>query len=208
MLTTVTQQINLYQPILHRQKIVLSFDALLRGVGTVSCAMLLLFAWGLLQTHSLSGDLSLLQSQLNSQHQLLTTVNGQLSNQDKESHLRRELAQLEQQQLSRRQIISTLNDMGQDYRSGVTGFMEVLSHGVPKGLWLKTFSVGAGGKDIIIKGQAQRPELIPDFIDRLSREPSLSGIHFGMLQIDRRSDRGKAVQFVLYTGTEAPDEDG
>ncbi|OYW19818.1 MAG: hypothetical protein B7Z52_03060 [Burkholderiales bacterium 12-64-5] len=53
------------------------------------------------------------------------------------------------------------------------------------GLWLTGITVDGPGTAISVQGRTLDPERVPDFLDRLAREPVLSGHGFDHLQMQR-----------------------
>jgi hypothetical protein len=67
-------------------------------------------------------------------------------------------------------------------------------------MWLTGFDVAQGGQSIQIRGSSVEPELVPQFLKRLSSETQLSGTEFSVFQMLREEIEMQWVDFVLSAG--------
>lgn len=67
--------------------------------------------------------------------------------------------------------------------SGFSGLMQAFAHVGMPGVWLTGFSANGRGDEMRIGGRALAPDLIPQYISRLSSEPALRGRTFSALKI-------------------------
>ncbi|NOY71725.1 MAG: PilN domain-containing protein [Gammaproteobacteria bacterium] len=202
----IKQQINLFQPIFRKERKLLSFHALLQACGAVILLLLGLYGWGWQQTQYLQSDFISLQKQSERQITQLSAIGIKPLDGKPKVSLQKKLAQLEQQLLTERKTVTQLTQARNSYSRGVSGYLESFSRQLPKGVWLTGFSVQAGGQNLIIRGGALKPALVPLFLEQLSAEATLSGTHFGLLQIERQKSNEKYIHFTVYTGTDAPEE--
>ncbi len=202
----IKQQINLFQPIFRKERKLLSFHALLQASGAIILLLLGLYGWGWQKTQQLQSDFISLQKQSQKQITQLNAIGIKRPDNQPELSLQQKLTQLEQQLLVERKTVAQLAQVRNSHSQGVSGYLESFSRQLPKGVWLTNFSVQAGGQNLIIRGSALKPALVPLFLEQLSAEATLSGTHFGLLQIERQKSDEKYIHFTVYTGTDAPEE--
>ncbi len=190
------QQINFYRPEFGNPRSLFDLPGLLQLTAIIAGGMLLLYGWSLWQSHLLEQERVQMQSWLDERRQQLTAASGADQNGDRQ-RLLREFQQLERQRLQNGQTIRLLRQASQEHRYGIADFMESLSRKVPRGLWLTRFSIDGERNAILIHGQASKPELVPHFIERLSEEETLKGVHFAQLAIENNRDDRRWVDFTL-----------
>jgi hypothetical protein len=54
-------------------------------------------------------------------------------------------------------------------------------------LWLTGIRIDAGGQQLALAGRTVQPDLLPDYMRRLSREAALQGRQFERLEVTRRA---------------------
>lgn len=201
----INQQVNLFQPIFRKERKILSFHFLVLGGAAFALAFALLYGWGWQKTQVMKGDVAQLQGQLERQTQQLAELNLRLTQRKPDTGLQQELSHLREEAAARQAVVEALAHIHDAYTRGVSGYLEGFARQTPENLWLTGFRVHDGGKGLVIRGSALKAELVPQFLQQLSREPSLSGTQFGLLQMQREEKRERWVDFTVYTGTEAPE---
>jgi len=202
----IQQQVNLFQPIFRRERKLLSFRVLLQASAAVVVVLVLLYGWGVQQSRQIQTDLALLQGLSDQRSVQRDDVATRLASRKPDTGLQQQLARLERELAARRKVVDALTRVRDSYSQGVSGYLESFSRRIPKGVWLTGFNVAAGGEGLVIRGSALKPALIPVFLQQLSTEPTLSGTHFGLLQILREEADDHSVDFTVYTGSEPPPE--
>lgn len=201
----INQQINLFQPIFRKERKLLSFRVLMQASGVVLTALMLMYGWGAWQVREMRADLAQLQGQLEQRNAQLASLGAQLAQSKPDSGPQQELARLEQEMLARQKVVNALLQARENYRKGVSPYLESFARQTPAGLWLTGFTVQNGGAGLVIRGSALQPELVPSFVQKLAAETTLSGTRFGLLQM-QREEKKNSVDFTLYTGSELPEE--
>lgn len=69
--------------------------------------------------------------------------------------------------------------------AGFTDYLRGFSRQTPDGLWLTGFNIGAGGKDVEIRGSMTNPGVLPEYIRRLGNEKIFQGRSFAALTMNR-----------------------
>ena len=81
--------------------------------------------------------------------------------------------------------VSSGNSFGQ--------YLRGLARQSVNGLWLTGVVVGAGGKDVQIRGRTMDRSLVADYVERLNAEKSFAGIGFSGLQMKQGVEATPAV---------------
>lgn len=101
------------------------------------------------------------------------------------AQLRAEVENAEAQLRRRESIIRLLEGGAIGTRTGFSEHFRALARQAPEGLWLKGFSISAGGSDIRISGSTLYAAAVPDYIGRLGRETAFKGKSFAALTMQR-----------------------
>ena len=78
------------------------------------------------------------------------------------------------------------------------------------GIWLTGLRVAAAGQDVVLEGRAVRPELVPNYLQRLNQEDVMQGHAFAELEIRRPEAADKAqgqARFVEFRLATLPESD-
>jgi hypothetical protein len=186
------QQINLYQPIFRKQRQIFSATTLAQALGIVAAALLSIYAYGLVQVRGLESEVV----QLEGREKAMTT---QLARIDPAQSLSRraeaeaELKKLNATLLTQQRLIDVLRERPLGLQTGFSGYLAALGRGRTPELWLTEFAVNGSTGAIEIAGRSTRPELVPEYLQRLGREQALAGQRFDALEIEHDAKNGEAV---------------
>ena len=200
----INQQVNLFQPIFRKERKLLSFKVLVQASVAVLAVLSLLVGWSLQQTWQMEAELVQLKKKQSQFTNQLTEVSARLANMKTDTAPQLALTGLEKELVARKKVVAALQRVKDSYTKGVSAYLEGFSRQAPKGVWLTGFSVQAGGEGLMIRGSALEAELIPTFLEQLSREEALRGTEFGLLQISREQTAAGYVDFTVFTGDVAP----
>lgn len=200
---SAVQQINLYQPIFRAQRKVFSAVALLQVCIAVAVGLLFIYGYGRWQVAGLEQALTRLQAQQVVSIQRVEELSQRFAVRPKSAQLEAEVARLEAQAVAKQSLL-------QSFAGGVTGnitgfspFLEGLAKQRMEGLWLTGIDISAGGSVLILTGSTLAPELVPGFLQQLSKEPAFTGTEFKTLLMERPQRDNARVNFTLQT-TDGP----
>lgn len=197
----MNQQINLYQPIFRREKKVFSSAAMLQLGTLVLLGLMAIYGNAYRQIQPVSSQLSDLQAQrdrMRAQNEELLARRVKTKSELLEQQVARLAVELEE----RRAVAAALASGAFGDTSGFGDHLEALARQHVQGTWITALSIGKGGASVDIAGNALFPELVPVYIQRLSREPVFSGTSFNVLELARRADDATPVRFRLRTSEE------
>lgn len=199
----MNQQINLFQPIFRKERKILSFVAMVQICLVVVAALLAIGGYGVWQSLTLKHQLVSLKQQ---QQQRLVQLNkatqevAKLKNKDQSQT---QIVRLERELEAERHILSVLDAKHLRGIKGFSSYFESFSRQVVQGMWLTGFDVENGGQAVQIRGSSTEPDLVPRFLQGLSKESQLRGIEFSVLQMLRVKDNLTWVDFVVSAGKDA-----
>ncbi len=192
----MSQQINLYSPIFRKEQKRFSAVAMLQASALMVCGVVIIYAFLLWQVSSLRTALKQADAQNISAAKRLEDIT--------RFSATNEISQLEAQIAAREQIASLLKQGNFDNTRGYSDFFIALSRQHVPGAWLTAFSIAGAGEKMTLQGRSTAPDLVPQYIQRLSREKTLAGKEFHTFQMTRpetKQDGGTPyVEFLVATG--------
>jgi Tfp pilus assembly protein PilN len=186
------QQINLYQPIFRKQRQIFSATTLAQVLGIVAAALLLLYGYGLFQVRGLEGEVV----QLEGREKALTTQLARIDpsqNQHRRAEVEEELKKLNAALVTQQRLIDVLRERPLGSQSGFSGYLAALGRERTPELWLTQFAINGSTGALELAGRSTRPELVPEYLQRLGREQALTGQRFDALEIEHDAEKGEAV---------------
>ncbi len=194
------QQINLYQPMLKKQKVVFSAVTMLQ-VGVFFLVMFSgIYFYQLSQISPYSMQLGKIDNEIN---QLATQI-AQLKakqNKGKSKLLENEIQKLTEQLNKRERISSILSSRNFGNANGFSALLESFARGHVSGTWLTDISISQGGAALGLKGKTLSSELVPLYIQQLADEESLDGSSFNTMEIARVETEDAESQINFYIST-------
>lgn len=179
----MSQQINLFNPILLKQKRVFSSAVMARGLGVILLGMVLLFALAQYQAVKLQGLAAETAKRLETEQSRLTRAAAEFAPGRENQQVEEDIARLGTQLATRQKLLDVLQGGELGNTAGFSVYFGAFSRQAIDGLWLTGFSIHGAGSQMVIDGRATRPELVPAYIKRLNREPAMQGKSFASMEI-------------------------
>jgi hypothetical protein len=186
------QQINLYQPIFRKQRQIFSAVTLAQALALVTVALLAIYGYGLVRVHGLESEVV----QLEGRERALTTQLGRIDpgiGRGRRDEVEQELARLNATLLDQQRLIEVLRERPLGNATGFSGYLAALGRQRTPELWLTGLAINGGTGAIELAGRSLRPELVPEYMQRLGREATLAGQQFDRFEIERDDETGEAV---------------
>jgi hypothetical protein len=180
----MTQNINLFDPAFRKQRQVMSFATLVKCIGLIA---LLLFAFQFYVQHQiggLNGDLRGVQGLLNEERARAEQLTGKAAARKPDAQLESEIAKLELELRQAQEAMAALKGGAFGNRQGFADYLRAFSRQSVDGLWLTAFSISGAG-ELEIRGRVLRPDLVPNYIQRLNREKVFAGRSFARFEMSR-----------------------
>lgn len=204
----MTQQVNLYQPILRRQEKV--FSAKTIGQIVLVAVVVMVISWGfnLWQVKRYEAELANLQRSEKATTEQFTALTAKLQGETESRDLRTVVDSLRVESQLKQKLLQSIDQQGVGEANGFAERFAALGRQRINGLWLTDIVFLDNGANIILGGQAYRADLVPQLIQKLSAEPSFSGTRFREIEVRLPDDnKHKAVEFHVSTQESKPDED-
>ena len=190
----MSQQINLYNPAFERKRDLLSLTGVVAACSLAIGVVVLALVATVVRTSNLENTRAQLAAERDAAQADMKQLAAQLAARKPVSDLAAEVQQLEVALSSRKEAMSTL-------RSGVISDTRALSEYLTaftrqsfKGLWLTGLRITNARPDVVLEGRARRPELVPEYLQRLNREEVMRGHAFAELEMRRPKPTSQAAR--------------
>jgi hypothetical protein len=181
----MSQQINLYNPAFEQRRELLSLAGLAAGWSGALLLVVVAASIGSLRVSAFSAELQKEAAARTAAQAEMSRLSAQLAGRKRDASLAAEVDRLEAQFAGRNEIMQTLRDGIIGNTSGFSAYVRAFARQSFEGMWLTAFAVTGAGQDVVLQGRALRPELVPDYVQRLNREAVLKGHAFSELQMRR-----------------------
>ena len=181
----MSQQINLFNPIFLKQKKIFSAAHMAQTLGLVLAGALLLAGYGLYKTSQLEKHAANGKAALAARQARLDVVTREFPPREKSAVLEAEAARMQAELSSLREVQSVLERGDLGNTAGYGEYFRAFARQDLHGVWLTGITIVGAGRDVSVEGRALQPELVPGYLQRLTREAVLQGKAFGSLEIGR-----------------------
>lgn len=186
------QQINLYQPIFRKQRQIFSATTLLQALGLVTAALVVIYGYGLMSVRALEAEIAQLEGRERALTLQLERIDPDIGRGQREE-LDGELARLNSALFEQEQLVEVLRKQPLGLTDGFSGYLAALGRQRRPELWLTQIAINGGTGAMELAGRSLQPELVPEFMQRLGREPVLAGQRFDQFEIEHDEETGEAV---------------
>lgn len=189
----MSQQINLYTPILLKKQALFSSRTMMQGLTVVAIGMLAGYASLLYVSKGLKEQEVRAQQEFDMATAQFSSLglNAQGAAPGPSKALEEEIVRLQLQRKQQSDLIDRLSGADVGNVEGFSKYLTALARQPLNGLWITGFSVGGSNDDIVIRGQALRPDLVPAYIRQLGREDVLRGRKMNELRVVAVEDAAK-----------------
>lgn len=181
----MSQQINLFNPQLLRQKQYFSTRAMVQALALIMLGSALFYAYAMYQVQSLARQSEEASRRHAAEQNRLKRAAENFSPQQSQQLLEEELKKLDAQTQAQRELLDTLKSGAIGNTSGYSGYMRAFARQTINGLWLTGFTITGDALQMSISGGALNPDLVPGYIQRLGRESVMHGKEFAALQMQQ-----------------------
>ncbi len=190
----MSQQINLFNPVFLTQKKYFSVLTMVQALGLVVLGSVLFYAYGLYQVSELSGQADEMSKRYAAEQARLVNFANEFSPQRSREMLEEEAKRLEAQAAAQEAMLNLLKSGAMGNTEGFSEYMRAFARQSVNGLWLTGFDITGDGTQMTLSGAALNPQLVPVYIQRLSKEKIMHGKTFDTLQMQQpKQEAGKPV---------------
>lgn len=187
----MSQQINLFNPLLRKQKKYFSAVTMAQALGMVLVGVLLFYTYIAYQVRITTTQEAELSRSLQSSQKALDKLAAVVRDRKKDPQLEAEVVRLSRQIVSREKVLKTLESGSLGDTKGFSEHLRAFSRQSVHGLWLTGFVISGAADDTEISGRTLQPELVPAYINRLKQEPALQGKSFDVLEMHQPKPEGE-----------------
>lgn len=195
----MNQQINLYQPIFRRQKKVFSAITMVQICAFFLVVFTALYLYGQIKSQPLKDQLTRLNQDILVLNQHLARLEAQQPVEAKSKLLENEIARLSNELSKRKQVQDLLSTETMGNTKGFSGYLEAFARQHVQGNWLTKITIAKGGKNLRLEGKTLSSELVPVYMDKLSRETLLNGTSFNVMELIRPVEPSNYLDFFIST---------
>ena len=177
----MSQQINLYNPLLLKQKKIFSSKTMAQAMGLIVLGLIAGYAYAYFQVAALQMESEHAAKRQEVAQARLTRIAQQFGPRQKSGDLALSITRAEAELQALTEVQAALNQGGLGSASGFSPYLKALARQAVEGLWLTGFS--ATGSEMAISGRTLKPGSVPDYIHRLSGEEVMQGRKFAMLEM-------------------------
>ena len=179
----MSQQINLFNPILLRQKKYFSAATMAQALALILLGSLLVGSYVAYRSWGLQAEADKTRVQLNLAQAQQLRINAEYGVRQPDPLLASELKKsgAEVQALQQLSDILQTGEIGNT--DGYADYLRAFSRQITDGIWLTGFAIHGSGNEIALLGRTLRPDLVPAYISRLTREPVMRGKSFSALEM-------------------------
>lgn len=210
----MSHQVNLLNPLLKKQRDFLSLRNMLQALGFIIVGSLLFYGYAFYVAKELTRQYDENVQRYNSEQANLARFAQEFSPQRSNEVLQAEVSRLEKELETQKELGDALTSSAGGGTPVFSEYMRAFSRQIVQGLWLTGFTVTGDGSGISLSGRALDPELLPIYIQRLSKEQIMQGKTFSTLEIKAGAGEGagavpasgpRYVEFKLHStpGSEA-----
>ncbi len=192
------QQLNLYKASLRKKADPFSVNriAIYSGALLAFMAVISLVQWGVY-----AGNHNELE-QTKAKHQALLIsiqkLTSDLTARKGDQSLQDRLAKKEAELLNKQNVLKVLSGQRFGNTKGFADYFTGLARQRVEGLWVTGLHIHSGGEKINLQGGTLKPELVPHYLQKLSKEPIFEEIEFQTFLMER-PEKSSHIDFYLHS---------
>ena len=179
----MSQQINLFNPIFLKQKKYFSVVTMLQALLLIVIGSALFYGFAWYQVQELSKQTQEMTKRYEAEQKRLVNYANEFSPQRAQQQLQEELKSIEAQAAAQEELLETLKGGAIGNTQGYSEYLRAFARQSVKGLWLTGFNIDGDGTQMSLRGAVVNPQLLPEYIQRMNREPVMRGKSFASLQM-------------------------
>lgn len=193
----MSQQINLFNQKLQKEKNYFSVLAMAQALGLIVLGSALFYGYALYQVQQLTIQSVESKKRFEAEQLKLSRYSAEFSPQQAQQMLEAELKQSEGRLIAQRELIGKMKSGGLGNTKGYSEYMRAFSRQIVSGIRLTGFDITGDAVQMSVRGEALSPELVPGFIKRLSQEKIMQGKEFAALLMQQHKSEAPAARVYL-----------
>jgi len=193
------QQVNLFNPIFLIQRKYFSVTAMLQALAMIAVGSGVFYVYAAHQVKLLAKQSEEASKRYTAEQTRLARYTAEFSPQQSSQLLEEELKNAEAKAAAQHELVETLKSGVIGNTAGYSEYMRAFARQAVPGLWLTGFNITGDAAQMSINGAVLSPELVPAYIQKLSREKVMHGKIFASLQMQQpKVETGKAMRYVEF----------
>lgn len=188
------QQVNLYQETAPPWR-PFGSATLALAVAAVSICLAVIWGFGTWQVDHLQRAVDALQHQRQTQRAMLSALGSFPGGDGSATDLQSRIQELNADLVARERALALLQGATVGSTSGFSPELVALARHPMPGLWLRQITLSDLTGSMSLAGEVMDPDRVPRYLRALGTEPTLAGMRFGRLAIQRPQSQAAVFQF-------------
>jgi len=193
------QHINLYSQLDKIEEPSLSAKLQLRLLGVLAVVLLLVYFFVFWQLQSLHAERDVLERLEASLVAEVDALNAEKTRQENDPGIKAALSSLGAAVNFRRRLLLSVSGVGDSSVIGFADHLDSLARQSVKGVWFTEIMLRQQGNEMALLGFAEKPELLPQYIQNLSKETVFSGQQFNTVKLHVAEKKHHLLRFEVRT---------
>lgn len=185
----MSQQINLLNPDFRRKRELFTALMLARVLAVLLVAMGGLYGHYANEARKLAEGVKQNAASLESERARLVAVLAKHAPRAKSEALEKRVTELEERLKGEEAVLEVLRSGSLGNTQGYSDYLRAFARQTVSGLWLTEFTITGAGMDMAIGGRTLRPDLVPQYIQRLNQEAVTQGRAFAALEMQQPKEQ-------------------
>jgi hypothetical protein len=171
----MSQQINLFNPAFLQRKKSFSAATMLQALALIAVGTIAFAGYAAYKVQGLAAVAAQTELQFAAQRTQLAALAKELGPQGSGGTLAEEITKTEARLNARRELLTTLRTGELGNVEGFSKYLAAFARRRIDGVWLTALTVGGDENDMVVRGRALRPELVPSYLRALNGEEVMRG---------------------------------
>ena len=195
----MSQQINLFNPVFLKQKKHFSLLTMLQALLLIVLGALAFYAYAWYQVQELAQRTNEMSQRYETEQKRLVRYANEFSPERARQALDTELKAAEAQAKVQAEILETLKSGAIGNTQGYSEYLRAFARQAVQGVWLTGFEIVGDGTQMTLRGGVVDAKRLPEYIQRMGREPVMRGKTFAALQMRQPETARGYLEFVLHS---------
>lgn len=195
----MSQQINLFNPVFLKQKKHFSLLTMLQALLLIVLGALAFYAYAWYQVQELAQRTNEMSQRYETEQKRLVSYANEFSPERARQALDSELKAAEEQAKVQAEILETLKSGAIGNTQGYSEYLRAFARQSVQGVWLTGFEIVGDGTQMTLRGGVVDAKRLPEYIQRMGREPVMRGKTFAALQMRQPEEVRGYLEFVLHS---------
>lgn len=200
------QEVNLYTEAFRPSQEWLTLDFVARVAAAALLVVAVAAGWTQYRVLQLSAEQQKLEQTQARTEEAIARLNEQLARQQRDPQLVDQVERLEERAEDRKRLVERADSVARASSEGFTPYLEGLAKQSREGLWLTGIQVNLIRDQLHLEGGTTQGQRVPDYLQRLRKEPVFEGRRFERFGIER-SEESAFLEFDVASRRNAGGED-